>query len=301
MSRGQQSHFHARVFGPRRSSSQPASCGLCGELAILSKAHVPPRCAGNNHLVTRRRLWIQGEGSPLQRTRRKDGGLWVYGLCADCNNLASKYDSAYAELARGLRSLWRRGDRLLLPLTVDLPRLQVRPGGVARSLLIGMTALNPNIRATHPGLTDALLTGGSARLPGDLQLRIALHWSDSARVFGAVSGTLLLAPASDKVNRLAPGVNYQAGIYFPPLAWALAWKESPLLDRHRYADASSWLSHDPAEVVDLHDLVQKLPYVRYPGHDPDFQRLGWSEIWADEIAEIVETDDLPRQMLLDPT
>jgi hypothetical protein len=66
----------------------------------MSRAHVPPQAAGNDSQV-RRNYFISGEGG-MTPGRSTEGGMWVYGLCGECNNRAgSLYDQAYADLATG--------------------------------------------------------------------------------------------------------------------------------------------------------------------------------------------------------
>jgi hypothetical protein len=285
-----------RPVGLLRRGDVPTACGLCGTLAKMTRAHVPPQCAGNEGLVARVRLQTD-QHSDMRRGKARHGGMYVFGLCESCNGLASKWDAAYCELAWALEGLWPRDLRTQMPRTVSLPAVDIRPGTVARSLLIGMCAINPNIRTTHPALPAALLGGGPATLPSDMRLRVALCRSNRARISGAISGLVFAGPyAQPLIDGKPPGVAYDAAVHFPPLAWALTRNEKSILDRQGYGDASTWLTYDPNDVVNLAALLPELPYADYPQHDP---ALGpyWSEVLSDQISEIVETDSLPRGVL----
>jgi hypothetical protein len=200
-------------------------------------------------------------------------------------------------LAWALQPLWPRNPQTQAPPTVSLPAVDIRPGAIARSLLIGMAAINPNIRTTHPTLAATLLDDSPIKLPDDMRLRVALCRSDRARISGAVAGFILLGPYSKPpIDGKPPGISYDAAVYFPPLAWVLTRDQESILDRQGFSDASGWLTYDPADVVNLTALARELPYVDYPQHDPS---LGpwWSEMLSNEISEIVVTDSLPPSVL----
>jgi hypothetical protein len=79
----------------------PGPCGLCGEVRKMTKAHVPPQTAGNRNQVTcatvRIHNHIRSNGRPVA------GGMWLRGLCGDCNSLAgARYDPAYGDFTKAL-------------------------------------------------------------------------------------------------------------------------------------------------------------------------------------------------------
>jgi hypothetical protein len=88
-------------LGMARNRSKSAICGACGQRKKLTKAHVPPQCAGNDKLVGRS-LLINRQGH-LTSGRKLFGGVFFYGLCEECNNFAGKYDEAYGFLVRHCR------------------------------------------------------------------------------------------------------------------------------------------------------------------------------------------------------
>lgn len=77
---------------------EPADCGLCGEHGPLSRTHLPPQCAGNDHGVQRSYLQsVDAKGVPkiIASKKRYQGGLYVFGLCARCNSNAGRWDAAW--------------------------------------------------------------------------------------------------------------------------------------------------------------------------------------------------------------
>jgi hypothetical protein len=80
------------LVGGTLSSPAARACGLRGDIRKLSRAHVPPQAAGNTTKVLRAPDVIVN--SVRQPGRWLEGGMWVRGLCEDCNNQAGKhYDS----------------------------------------------------------------------------------------------------------------------------------------------------------------------------------------------------------------
>lgn len=137
----------------RTQSLRP--CGLCGETRKMSKAHVPPRAAGNGSYVTSAIVIISR--GVLRPGRHAAGGLWLRGLCAECNSLAgARYDDAYAEFSNRLRSYMQVSLRSYFALPSGAPAVSVAPGLVARSVMFGMFAISPNLRIMFPDLAEQL-------------------------------------------------------------------------------------------------------------------------------------------------
>jgi hypothetical protein len=74
----------------------------------------------------------------------------------------------YGELAAAVRPLWIRDWRIRTAGHLALPGNEIRPGVVARSVLIGFLGLSPQLRVNFPDLAEQLLSGapagGSVRL-----------------------------------------------------------------------------------------------------------------------------------------
>lgn len=265
-------------------------CGLCGITAPMTKTHVPPQCAGNRGLVGR---WhVVSDGQQARRGRRLHGGLYVYGLCASCNNLASRYDAAYGELAAAVRGCWVISDVTIPSNRIALPAANVKPGAVARSILIGMFGIAPNLREIIPDTAhDLQQAASSVAPPGTADLRLALARGLRARLTGPVGGMFLFGT---KINGRPPGVMTLAQVYFPPLAWQLADSEPSLLDVEGWAIVTSWLGYSPEDVVQLNELVPSLPLVVHPLHDAAARAEAWTEMFSDQIAPILEADRVPE-------
>lgn len=273
-------------LGLRRRRRERAPCGLCGRIRKLTKTHVPPRTAGNTGPVTR--CVPYSRGGTLTRARRDVGGLHFYGLCQECNGLQSKYDPAYSELAQAVERQLRPGGPIVIPRGVHpLPDVTVRPGAAARSILIGMMALDPNLREIHPTIAQGLLAQvPEVRLPDDLALRVACTRSPLAHLAGSIGGVLLFHPV--RPHGTALGVMSFASVYFRPLAWHLATRRYSWLDLQAWPDVSRWLTIHPSEDVRLRSLSKGFPEVLHPREDPHAEAAGWVELFSDEITVLVE-------------
>lgn len=165
-------------LGLRLRHGEPADCGLCGQTVPLTRTHVPPQCAGNSQGVQRHYLQtVTADGVPTVVRARKSwaGGLYVYGLCGQCNSNAGRWDGAYGALATALRPCWSSGVLATPGGRIDLPSYEFSPSSVARSVLMGMFGVNRGLRARHPALAQGLLDAAEPlALPPDLRLRVAL-------------------------------------------------------------------------------------------------------------------------------
>jgi hypothetical protein len=116
-------------------------CHLCRGSTVLTKAHIPPKCAGNTgERVSRMRPYLH-DGVMLHDTP-KDGGLWLRTICQRCNAIASQFDDAYGDFVRRIDQNSRLAARsFVLPSRFPrIPAVHVAPGRVARSLLHCMVA-----------------------------------------------------------------------------------------------------------------------------------------------------------------
>ncbi|CAL9676188.1 hypothetical protein SUDANB105_07901 [Streptomyces sp. enrichment culture] len=67
----------------------------------MTKAHVPPQVAGNRGKVTSATVRLHNNVRSIGWLAA--GGMWMRGLCGDCNSLAGlNYDSAYGDFAKAL-------------------------------------------------------------------------------------------------------------------------------------------------------------------------------------------------------
>lgn len=261
-------------------------CGLCGEFRKMTRAHVPPQAAGNTGPVTSATVRVYRS----QRTagRPRTGGMWLRGLCQDCNSLAGEnYDAAYGDFTARLAAYFSARTRLRLPAAESAPPVSVAPGRVARSVLIGMFATTPHLRTMFPSLAcDLQHRRPHITMPDGATLRMALYPSRSTRLASMAYGLRILTRRQH--------YHVFSEIYFRPLAWAL----SPNEDRLDVAElgesavsswpvVNQWLQYgDDVTALDLRDLCRRgIPTVGHPlreGHDE------WVETFQNDTAAFLE-------------
>lgn len=282
----------------QRRKGQITTCGLCGDRTKMTRAHVPPQCAGNDHLVGR--SYMRTHHSKATRGRSTEGGLYVYGLCQPCNNLGSRYESAYKELIDVLSPTRRKSPGFDFNATqVSLPAATFDPGSVARTIMVGAFGIAPTLRDWYPDLAAGILDQRDFLIvPKKIRLRLGLARGASARIGGMTSGFFFAGPwalrdADGNPETVVPF----AEVFFPPLAWMLANDPQPLLDHMGWGDATSWLNARPGDRQELRSTVPTLPYVSHPSHN-DFLRNLWIEMHTESsagITEIVECFNLPER------
>lgn len=259
-------------------------CQLCSRSTALTKAHVPPKCAGNRaEHVHRTRPYIRDE--VMYQEPPRDGGLWLKTLCQPCNRLASKYDDAYGDFARRVSRVGRlRNNAVFLPVSAGgVPAVSVAPGRVARSVLHGMAALTPSLKLVHQGFLEELLRDDHVELPPSLQLRVARIEHPQCRVSSAYWMQQVLGERK----------NYDvlAEICFYPFLWVLRSPSSQslgpsLVDTERWGDATDWIRYDPVVVrADLRDVLDRLPLTVHPTLR---NRDEWMELLSDERSYVLE-------------
>lgn len=252
------------LFGSRGASSR---CGLCGRPGKMTKAHVPPQSAGNTLSVVRYRPGIKN-GIRGPQGPEYEGGIWLKSLCAECNNRAGeRADRAYADFAARARFVL---NHCSLAQPSDVPPVNLAPGLVSRSVLVGMMAVNPRLGVHHRSLAEQLMdTESEVVLPGNLQLRLALTVRRFARV----------AAAGAWMKVLGTRLHYMplVEVWFHPFAWALVPTpgETPqqgldLVTYDCWADVTEWSRFSPDRTsVDLRNLTRTMPVVRHPQDTED--------------------------------
>ncbi|MEU9247927.1 hypothetical protein [Streptomyces sp. NPDC048385] len=220
----------------------------------MTKAHVPPQAAGNKGDVISTTVRVIDR----ERTngRPKTGGMWLRGLCRDCNGLAgAHYDRAYGDFAVRLMTYASARSHLFLPVPDPSPPVSVAPGRVARSVLIGMFATTPHLREMFPGLArDLRELRPHITMPDGATLRMALYPSRSTRLASMSYGMRVLTRRQH--------YNVFSEIYFRPLAWTLSPSDDRLDDSELGESAikmwpvvDQWLQYgDDVTALDLRDL-----------------------------------------------
>jgi hypothetical protein len=267
--------LHPSGLGRRRRGRY--DCGLCGASGRLTKTHVPPQSAGNNDDVLRYYYVTRGQGTRTTRSPSYRGGIHSDMLCENCNNLQSKYDTAYANFAKSILPWWATSSLQLI--RVEPPHIALQAGAVARSVLISMFGLNPRLKARYPDTASALISESSiSNMPSDARLHLALARGLKAQVTGYRQIHVTLANHQLKVESLAQ-------VYFPPLAWILVDKAKSSPNFGGWVDVSSWLAFQPTTRDYLDRLLpQPISIVYLPEEDPfrtgDFVSMsleGWTE------------------------
>lgn len=263
-----------KLIGSTLSSTAARACGLCGDVRKLSRAHVPPQAAGNTTEVLRAAdVILDGVRQP---GRWQEGGMWIRGLCEDCNNQAgSHYDVAYADFASQVGRLSSPLARHLAVVPGEAPAVRFAPGLVARAVVFGMFAVNPRLRILFPNLAADLMaemkhghTGaGPVRWPDKLRLKVGRTHPVFPNTGVISSGVWAMRVETERVVHGTFG-----DIVWPPLTWSLV----PVLDSTesdglgppitmQLADASDWIHYGPDRTaVDLRHLVRALPAMLHP-------------------------------------
>lgn len=234
----------------RTNRSFMAPCGICGDTRKLSRTHVPPQATGN----TGRRYREQISNGHRGPGTLKDGGLWVYGLCSDCNSLTGgAYDNAYVALASEVRT----ANRLVLPSSAGVPAVGVAPGLVARSVMFSMFGLWLRLRESAPALAAGLKSKErELALPPQYRLRVAAYRGRPV-LESLVSVSTLMS--MDRPYSVV------SAFYFEPFAWALTHEDDQVLDDHGWGDATDWIRFSPdARRNDLRHVLDRLPVAVRP-------------------------------------
>ncbi|WP_344945131.1 hypothetical protein [Terrabacter ginsenosidimutans] len=237
----------------------------------MSKAHVPPRASGNTNVVLRAPdIVLNGVRQPGRWTA---GGMWVRGLCQDCNNRAGNtFDVPYADFARQVERLSTPIASRLAIVPGQAPAASFAPGLVSRSVLFGMFAINPRLRVIFPDLADDLRQdstrgAGQVRWPDQLSLTMA-------RTHAAFPGQGLLSSGVWSMRVLRERVVHWtfADIVWPPLTWCLVPSDReperlglgpPITSG--LPDVSEWVKYGPDRTsVDLRNLIPTLPSFAHP-------------------------------------
>lgn len=261
-------------------------CHLCRQSTDLTKAHVPPKRAGNRgkHVVRMRPTICE---EVMSHSRSQEGGLWLQTLCAGCNGLASKYDRAYGDLTDSVKRINRLDyHSIVLPQNISgVPAVPVAPGRVARSILYGMVALAPTMNLVQSEfLTDLLGDDDELRLPPGMQLRVVRISDRECRISSAYS---MMQVA---VQRQLYDVF--AEVCFYPFIWALCSPRAEtslgpnLVDLERWGDATDWLRYSrTATRQDLRDVLDRLPMTRHPTLR---NRDHWVDMFSNDTSYVLE-------------
>ena len=186
------------------SKKHTGPCRICGQVAELTKEHIPPRSAFNKGrgllsmgatLLTSGLFAEQSEGTQIQ------GGLSAYVLCESCNNFTGKrFGREYQEWARravGCISDIHHNQRSLEEIDeldghnpVDATFRAVYPGRFIRQVISMMLSISggPALSTRYPDLRDLALGGEPRTLPGHLKIYLDFYAGPVARLAGGMYG-----------------------------------------------------------------------------------------------------------------
>lgn len=242
---------------------------------------MPPQVAGNTTAVQRAPDLIDASGT-RRPGRWTAGGMWVRGLCFDCNNRAGRaFDLAYADFANQVSRLTTPTVATLQVIPSEPPGVGFAPGLTARSVLFGMFAINPRLRVIFPELAYDLAHGvEQVRWPDKVTLRVG-------RTHRAGSSHGLLTSGIWMIQVLGYRMTHSsfADVVFPPLAWSLIPNDTSATlgpeVTEPLTDASDWVRYSPERTtVDLRNLTRTFPEFLHPMLRPT--RDNWVEMLASD-------------------
>ena len=169
-------------------------CRLCGRYTYLTKTHVPAQSAGNVGTAQPPTAEIDEEGRETYGLgKERLGGVREYWFCGDCNNRAGEWDKCYTAWSRELQHLLDAGEaRVGQRLSVRISRAAA--GQFARCLWAWMFAIADDLRAQHPEIASAVLSGEPVQAPRYPRLMLAATREDQITVVVAPHSMVVTAP-----------------------------------------------------------------------------------------------------------
>lgn len=250
---------HQEGFRPAGRQAKTGRCTLCGKIASLTRAHVPPKAAFNRGDF---RWGGTTPGSNLVYGRTQFGGANRYAHCEACRSSTSPWDDEYIRWAHcfvgHLICSPSRGERT--HITGEL--VDVRPGRFIRAAIAGMTALTPTLIDSHPTLVSAVREGTPAEPPEDIRLLVAIAPGGSRAHIEGSHDALVVRMAQDKetnewATATTPAVS--AVVHFAPFSLLLA--DRRLASSFPHADCTEFLQ---LGVEDVASVSLVLPVVDLP-------------------------------------
>lgn len=213
---------------PRRSLY--ARCRLCGQLAKLTKEHIPPKSSGNKSRHEKYDLdgWLRrGFAHDKVKLEVEQGGIFGYTLCSGCNSLTGKlYGGEYkkwVEIAKNIITGFSSGTISQLDHSMgpfgwevtfgDKQTGAVKPGAFVRQVLSCMCSLSGtwNLAERHSEVRRIVLEQSVEDLPPKLDLGMSLYLGPKIRTMGPQL----------KVNLKTGTWVWCQEIAFPPFAFLL--------------------------------------------------------------------------------
>ena len=207
------------------SKKHTGPCRICGQVAELTKEHIPPRSAFNkgrgvlsmgDELLKDGLFAEQSEGTQIQ------GGSSGYMLCESCNNFTgTRFGREYQEWAlraAGSISHIHNNQRSLEEIDeldghnpVDATFRAVYPGRFIRQVISMMLCISggPELSTRYPDLRELVLGGEPRTLPDPLKIYLDFYAGPVSRFAGGTYGQGIIR---DDVLR------WVLQLSFPPLS-----------------------------------------------------------------------------------
>ncbi len=179
-------------------------CRICGQIAELTREHIPPRSAFNKERVVHtagEELFEDGIMTEPSAGTYIQGGLSGYVLCTSCNNFTgTNYVRAYQEWVREAAGCIFHIHDNQLSLDeidaldghhpVDATFRQAYPARFIRQVIAMMLCISggPDLSTRYPDLRELALGGTPRQLPDPLKIYLDLYAGPVARFAGGKFG-----------------------------------------------------------------------------------------------------------------
>lgn len=165
-----------------KKTSKYGHCVICGKYKKLTKEHVPPKKAFNNHRYS---INLIKDSSPFSEPIRKkyqQGGISFFTLCEKCNNnTGSWYADAYVD--------WCLFGMDILRRSKGKPSLhyfnKIYPLRIIKQIIVMMFSLNENeFREINPYLERFVLNKELNHLPDEYDVYVYYNLEGHPRYHG---------------------------------------------------------------------------------------------------------------------
>lgn len=242
---------------PKRS--RMGECSLCGRVTKLSKTHVPPKAAGNRGPARVAVEVVEDGRSSIGLGTPKDGGVWGWWFCQDCNSRTRIWDEEFMRWSIPLVLEMNRG-RPRVGSTVFFAGDAADPGALVRELWAWSFAIDPLLRAEHPGVAEAVRLGTAVAPPEEHRMLLAATSDLRIWVAGQRGGAVVRTRTRAQgwhvgaSGLVLPGPEFlpipRVAVAAPPFVALLA--EGPDASRLPYFDTGNWLTEIPGTTRVVH-------------------------------------------------
>ena len=255
---------------PREAAE--GNCRICGEFAVLTREHIPPKKSGNEQRHTSHSFeeWTESNSLEIPATGQvRQGGIYGYTLCSDCNSVTgTRYGGEYQRWSAatlGAISVMPTPSELDLLVEPFGWTLQlgsqgsggVRPGAFVRQVLSMMCTLSGSwdLPRLHPEVRRIILESSTEPISSSLALGMCLYLGPRIRIMGPQLHVQPFQGAWRWVMEVA----------FPPFAFLMVLKTN-VDDPGLGLMMTDWVQWSPSEEFAFEGLLQVgFGWVPYPG------------------------------------